>query len=1836
MLGMLLLVLSLSDVLASSPQPESELPDFDQRLEILAQSAPPVPDHRAALAKLKTRLPDVRVDFDELLGSPKWISSAHGFLTGPNGGGGVISTKTLAEFSTSDSNRVTKAFLREHNVLFGHGPEALTAARVKREFVTAHNGLRTVVWEQQVDGIPVFEALLISHLTQKGELVNIASHFLPAPEQAAEAGTTNRDTPKAKPSLTAPQAIALAAQAIGETVTANQVIPVAAAQGADLHQTFKAAPLKRTVDAHLVWLPMNRNTLQLCWEIILISRDRNEMFRLLIDARTGNALIRQSLTERISNASYRVFNSESPSPLMPGYSSPSTSQPPQVPRVLVVTNALDTNASPNGWINDGNNLTQGNNVDAYLDFDGDNQPDAPRPTGSPFRVFDFPLDLTQNPVSYSNACVVNLFYWNNWMHDKLYDLGFTEAAGNYQVTNFGRGGLGHDPIEAEAQFGSAVGQFNGSSFFVTPDGMPGFMQINIYNGPTPELDGDFDTEVILHEYAHGLSNRRVGGGAGISPVYNSQSLGLAEGWSDFYSIALLTQSGEDVNGCYPESAYAAWQLYGLTENYYFGFRRYPYSTDMTKSPETFKDIDPSQASSHAGVPLNPITSSINAPIADPHNQGEIWCVTLWDARANLINKYGFNTGNQLILQLVTDGMNLAPANPTFLQARDAIIQADMVDNGALNYHELWQAFAKRGMGQQAAGPAYTTTSGVVESYAVPDDLLITPPAGLIASGTITGPFSPASQSYVLENTYTNVMNWVAAATVPWVNLSITNGTLTGEGALTNLVVSLNVAASNLTVGTYTGILAITNLNSGVCQTQNISLNVSEPLVYSFSLSTDPGWPRQGEWAFGQPAGLGGTSQSNPDPTSGFTGTNVFGVNLNGDYSTTVAGPYYLTVGPLDFTGVGGAALQFERWLNTDVSPYVFATVDVSNDGANWTSVFANGATPITDSSWNLEQYDISAVADNQSTVYVRWGYQVADDAFAYSGWNLDDIAFLGLTQLSVAVPATAAKGQGVLSGQGSVSIAKPLTSNLTISLSSSDSSEVVVPSTVTIVAGQTNVAFDLDIVDNHLLNGTESVAILAAALGDSSGTGFITIFDNETAVLSLTLPATANQGDGQILGTVTSSAAPARDISVSFASSDTACLQVPPVVVIPAGQTSADFYATIIDTNFLGDRSATVTAHVLNWTDGQATATISYDQDTNLLLTLPAQAWESNGSLTNAGLVQIAGILPTNLVVTLGSGDTGKLVVPATATIPAGQTSAVFNLTLIAGNPPYSPLSVQVNASAPGFVGNSTNINVIDDQTPPLPFNSMPLNFSTTNPLNVQLSWSQGLGEGVDYAVNGGFESGDFTGWVTPSGTNAAFIINDGTIYPPSQDAPTPPFAGNFSALADQSPPAVSTLYQDITLPTNATSIILSWVDRIRNFNADFDINQQFSVEVCDTNNVPLAVVFSTQPGDPLLNDWTQRSADLSSFNGQTIRLAFIVNAGLSYLDVHLDEVSVRCATLPPTTYDVYFGTNAIPDVSEFLGSTTNTYWTPPELAPLATYYWQVIARRANQTAGPIWQFSTPPALYINDVALAEDAAGSTNAVFTVCLSGAYNQTVMVDFATVDGTAVAPDDYIPTYGTLVLYPGQTNQTITVAVNLNTNSPPPRMFFLNLSTPVNAVLGATQGICTLLNSVSPPILAPITNQTLYPQATLSFITSASDTNNPNDALVFSLDPGAPVGATINSSTGLFTWTNLNASIGTNIITVRVTDSNAPSLTAAETFTAIILPPPVINSIQISSGQTTIAWTAIPGQIYRVQSSESLPGIWNNLPGDVTAGSSSATKTDYSSLATHRFYRVMVLP
>ena len=499
------------------------LANFDKRTGAIVPGQAVSPEQRQAVARLQARQPHTQVEFDPITGGVKAIWSGRHFLTGTNGVGGAVPAAAGSTFAASDPQRGTKAFLLEYKDLLRHGPEVLDEAPIKQQFVTPHNGLRTTVWQQEVAAIPILGAVLISHTSRRGELVNISDLFLPDAQGAVARGGQDAADPTGVLKVSAGRAVSIAAGQIDEQVSEEQLQPPEGASTAGpavsdptQRQAFRASALKGEAQAKLVWLPLNQATLRLCWDVILTGRKRGEMYRVLVDVQTGEPLVRRCLTQYLSDATYDVYTSDSPSPFSPGWPTPNTNQPPLVSRNLVTISALDTNASPNGWIDDGQNQTLGNNVDAHSDTTGTDQPDLPRPQGSPFRVFDFPLDLSQDPSTYRAAAIVHLFYWCNWMHDRLYDLGFTEAAGNFQTDNFGRGGLGNDALIAEAQDGAG---FNNANFATPPDGTPPRMQIYIWNSPTPARDGDLDAQIILHDTLMAWTTASSAGARASSPRY---------------------------------------------------------------------------------------------------------------------------------------------------------------------------------------------------------------------------------------------------------------------------------------------------------------------------------------------------------------------------------------------------------------------------------------------------------------------------------------------------------------------------------------------------------------------------------------------------------------------------------------------------------------------------------------------------------------------------------------------------------------------------------------------------------------------------------------------------------------------------------------------------------------------------------------------------------------------------------------------------------------------------------------------------------------------------------------------------------------------------------------------------------------------------------------------------------------------------------------------------------------------------------------------------------------------------------------------------------------------
>ncbi|HRX86570.1 MAG TPA: M14 family zinc carboxypeptidase [Phycisphaerae bacterium] len=181
--------------------------------------------------------------------------------------------------------------------------------------------------------------------------------------------------------------------------------------------------------------------------------------------------------------------------------------------------------------------------------------------------------------------------------------------------------------------------------------------------------------------------------------------------------------------------------------------------------------------------------------------------------------------------------------------------------------------------------------------------------------------------------------------------------------------------------------------------------VAVGVFYAANMDSDPGWTAQGQWAWGVPTG-GGTF--NHDPTSGHTGANVYGYNLSGNYADNLPATY-LTTAPIDCTGEFGVELRFWRWLGVESSfGFDDATVEVSNDGLNWTVVYSaadehatdNGF--VVDTEWVHQTFDISAVADDQPTVYLRWGMGPTDGSNALPGWNIDDVVLFSKGCVAIA------------------------------------------------------------------------------------------------------------------------------------------------------------------------------------------------------------------------------------------------------------------------------------------------------------------------------------------------------------------------------------------------------------------------------------------------------------------------------------------------------------------------------------------------------------------------------------------------------------------------------------------------------------------------------------------------------------------------------------------------------------------------------------------------------------------------------------------------------------------
>lgn len=467
-----------------------------------------------------------------------------------------------------------------------------------------------------------------------------------------------------------------------------------------------------------------------------------QWYEILLDANSGELLLRHNLY--LDQAQGTVY----------------TEDPGKGARQLVSFVGNTTINTAAGWMGT-STVTTGNNVEAYLDTDANNAPDPNNGAGlstghasAANQDFTFPFSTAVDPRTQQAAVVTNLFYYNNIMHDFSYGLGFTETARNFQTNNYGRGGTGNDSVRAEAQDGSGT---NNANFATPPDGQRPRMQQYLFTAPTPDHDSSMDGDVVFHEYGHGISNRLIGNGS--TALSGTQSGAMGEGWSDYWAITI---NGDGAVGEYS------------TGNP-IGIRRAAYSVPANAVHDSYADV--------------------GAGGFQVHRDGEVWAVTLWDLRTQL--------GATITNNIVLNGMKFTPNRPSFLNARDGILQADQNLNGGANRCAIWTVFARHGMGVSAVGNDGTTHTAATD---VPVD----------CGGTCSFSINPTSASQPAGGG-TGSVTVTAQAGCAWTAVSnatfitITSGSSgTGNGTV-NYSVAANTGAAR------TGTLTIAGLAFTVTQ-----------------------------------------------------------------------------------------------------------------------------------------------------------------------------------------------------------------------------------------------------------------------------------------------------------------------------------------------------------------------------------------------------------------------------------------------------------------------------------------------------------------------------------------------------------------------------------------------------------------------------------------------------------------------------------------------------------------------------------------------------------------------------------------------------------------------------------------------------------------------------------------------------------------------------------------------------------------------------------------------------------------------------------------------------------
>ena len=708
----------------ASQSAEDSLQNYDIRTDTSRESVATLARMRGAAKLDLQRSSDTsdsrfKIEYNDALGIAEVITSRD-------------ANTPLTPASNISRARVLKNFITSNGVIFRI--DKLAQLKTTADYSNPDGKLSFVRFEQLIGDIPVFGAEIKAGFTRRNEMFRVINSAAP--------GVDSKDV--SSDFGTAETAVVRAAPHIGAQVSASDLLGQNSTSSNQVE--FSAAVFSDKIVADKFYFPIGNGLVRPAWRILLVTDV--SAYYVVVDAADGTLLWRRNLIEnQTAPATYNVYgnttsllkSADSPSPFTPGCLAPTgCAQPTAIPRTsfTLVGNEAPYTFNNLGWIPDTGlpvrtpanpNITDGNNVEAGIDrMNPNGVDDNGWAFGTPSRVFNYsynpapgipppgeeplpPLPQPYPPSAFQQGSITHGFYLINRWHDEMYRFGFTEQAGNFQHFNFGRGGVEGDRVALDLQDGSGT---NSSNFSIAADGIRPRLQMFIWTGSTPDRDGALDSQVVLHEMTHGLTTRLHGNATGLN---SNMARGMGEGWSDFYAMALLSEPTDDPLGTHALGGYITYLIFTDYEaNYYYGLRRFPVAVWASRGPNglphnplTFRYLNNNcttligtdVTNPNSAYPRGPIGASSNCD--QIHNLGEVWAVTLWEVRDQLIQRHGAAEGNRRALQYITDGMKLSPLNPSMLQARDSILAAVSASD-ALDVGPVWRGFAIRGMGSNAA------------------------------------------------------------------------------------------------------------------------------------------------------------------------------------------------------------------------------------------------------------------------------------------------------------------------------------------------------------------------------------------------------------------------------------------------------------------------------------------------------------------------------------------------------------------------------------------------------------------------------------------------------------------------------------------------------------------------------------------------------------------------------------------------------------------------------------------------------------------------------------------------------------------------------------------------------------------------------------------------------------------------------------------------------------------------------------------------------------------------------------------------------------------------------